>query len=144
MKNRICLLALLGVIAGTSANAAETPEAALAAHMRAINTLEADQILATQHFPFTHLWHDGRSDHVSTAAEFEVIDRSLLGPEWHHSVLDDAKEVARADSAVTYLISFSRRRADDSLINSLRAVWIATKVDGDWRVQFRHGVLPLD
>jgi len=139
-----CLLIFLGVMAAASSNAAETPEAALAAHMRAINTLEADQMLATQHFPFTHLWHDGRSDYTATAAEFEAIDRSVLGPEWHHSVLDDAKEVARADSAVTYLISFSRRRADNSLINSFRAIWIATKVDGDWRVQFRHGVLPLD
>jgi hypothetical protein len=144
MKNRICLLALLGMIATTSANPAETPEAALTAHMRAISSLEADQILASQHFPFTHLWHDGRSDHVATAAEFTVIDPSLLGPEWHHSVLDDAKEIARADSAVTYLITFSRLRADDSLINSLRAVWVVTKVDGDWRVQFRHGVLPLE
>lgn len=139
-----CVLVLLGVMTSAISNAAGTPEEALAAHMQAINTLEADQILATQHFPFTHLWHDGRSDYVPTAAEFEVIDRSVLGPEWHHSVLDDAEEVARADSAVTYRISFSRRRADDSLINRFRAIWIATKVDGDWRVQFRHGVLPLD
>lgn len=138
------LLALLGVIVATSINAAETPEAALEAHMRAINTLEAEQILATQHFPFNHLWHDGRSDYVATAAEFEVIDRSVLGPEWHHSVLNDAKEIARGDSAVTYLISFSRHRADDSVINRFRAIWIATQVDGDWRVQFRHGVLPVD
>ena len=67
------LLALLGVIVATSINAAETPEAALEAHMRAINTLEAEQILATQHFPFNHLWHDGRSDYVATAAEFENV-----------------------------------------------------------------------
>ena len=144
MKNRMWLPTLLVVISATSANAAETPEAALEAHMRAINTLEASQILASQHFPFTHLWQDGRSDHVATAAEFRPIDRTVLGTEWHHSVLDSAAEIARAHSAVTYLISFSRHRADDSVINSYRAIWIATKVDGDWRVQFRHGVLPLD
>jgi hypothetical protein len=142
MKCRTWLPAFLLAIAATSSNAADTPDAALAAHMRAINTGETDQLLATQHFPFTHLWPDGRADHVATAAEFEPIDRSVLGPEWHHTVLDDAREVARAGSAVTYLISFSRHREDDSLIDSFRAIWIVTSDDGDWRVQFRHGVLP--
>ena len=142
MNYRWWLPAFVVAVAATSSMAADTPEAALAAHMRAINSLATEQLLTTQRFPFTHLWPDGRADHVPTAAEFEPIDRTVLGPEWHHTVLDDAKEVARSESAVTYLISFSRRRADDTLINSLRAIWIVTGVDGDWRVQFRHGVLP--
>ena len=145
MKNRSGRLLALGIaIVATGSHAAETSEAALEAHMSAINTLETDRIVSTQHFPFTHLWPDGRSDHQPTAADFEPIDPAVLGSEWHHSVLDDAEEIARTETSVTYLIAFSRHREDDSRIGRYRAIWIATQVGGDWRVQFRHGALPID
>lgn len=141
----LCLLALvsLACVGGQNVHAAATPKAALEVHMEAINTLGTDAIVGTQHFPFTHLWPDGRSDQQKTAAEFEPIDPKMLGTEWHHSVLDEAKEIAATPTAVTYLIKFSRHRADNSVIASYQAIWIATKIGPDWKVQFRHGALAL-
>jgi hypothetical protein len=125
--------------------AAESPDAAIASHMDAINARNDEAIISSQRFPFGHLWPDGRWELVASAAEFKPIDwKTRLGSEWHRSVLESADQIMSNDDAATYQIVFSRRREDGSVMGRYEAVWIATKIQNDWKVQFRHGAIVLD
>jgi hypothetical protein len=112
--------------------------------MSAINELDSEAMIASQHFPFVHFWPDGRIEHVASASEFELVDKdSVLGSEWDHTVLESADEITQHEDAASFRIVFSRRRGDDSVIGRYEAIWIASKKVGDWRVQFRHGAIEL-
>jgi hypothetical protein len=123
---------------------ASTAREAVDAHMKAINALNSDAMINSQHFPFVHLWPDGRADFVENSGDFLPLNKdSDLGTEWHHTVLESAEEITQGREAVSFRIAFSRRRADDSVLGQYEAVWIATKNGKDWGIQFRHGALEL-
>ena len=117
---------------------------AVEAHMNAINQLDDEAIIASQNFPCVHIWPDGKTDYVATRDDFEPHDwDSILGSDWHHTVLDSAEEITRGSEAVSFRVTFSRRRADKSVIGSYEAIWIATNTGNGWGIQFRHGALEL-
>lgn len=123
---------------------ANTARAAVDAHMTAINELNSDAMINSQSFPFVHLWPDGRADFVETASDFLPIDKdSDLGKEWSHTVLESAKEITHGSQAISFHITFSRRRADDSVLGKYEAIWIATNNGNGWGIQFRHGAIEL-
>ena len=82
---------------------------------------------------------------MSSPAEFEPIDRKTrLGSEWNRSVLESVEQLMSNEEAATYRIIFSRRRGDGSVMGRYEAVWVATRIGGEWKVQFRHGAIALD
>ncbi len=117
---------------------ATTPRDAISQHMDAVNGGPIEVMIDEHRFPFTHLFPDGRVVHWPTAEDFQAPDFALAA-DWHHSTLESAREIMSPPHAVTFLVEFSRRRSDDSIIAHYEAVWIATCIDGDWKVQFRHG-----
>jgi hypothetical protein len=123
--------------------AAESPVDAFEDHIDALNERNDKAVIASQRFPFGHLWPDGRWAFVESPADYEPFDFATLGLEWHRSVIESAEHLVSNEDAATYRIIFSRRRVDDSVMGRYEAVWIATNVHGDWRVQFRHGALQL-
>ena len=138
------VLVLLSVSLFTaSVRAAESARAALSSHMEAINSLDTDIVIESQHFPFGHLWPRGEWKFTQSVADFQPIDRAKLGAEWHHSVIEDAEEIVVSGGAATYRIEFTRRRADNSIIGRYQAIWVVTKIADQWKVQFRHGAIPL-
>ena len=139
------VLVLLAMSSFTaSVRAAESARAALSSHMEAINSLDADALIASQHFPFGHLWPRGEWKFTPSAADVQPIDRTKLGAEWHHSVIENAEEIVVGKGAATYRIEFTRRRADNSIIGRYQAVWVVTRIADQWKVQFRHGAIPLE
>jgi hypothetical protein len=123
---------------------ASTAREAVEAHMSAINELNSGAMINSQHFPFIHLWPDGRADFAETASDFRPLNKDNdLGTEWHHTVLDSAKEITQDNEAVSFRIEFSRQRADDSVLGQYEAVWIATNNGNEWGIQFRHGAIEL-
>lgn len=140
------LLPTLGLLfCAYQVNAAETADGAISDHMDAINERSDEAIISSQRFPFGHLWPDGRWEHVESAADFHPINwKTRLGSEWHRSVLESADLVMSNEDAATYRIVFSRRREDGSVMGRYEALWVATKIENDWRVQFRHGAIQLN
>jgi len=64
---------------------AENARDALHVHMSAINDLDSEAMIASQHFPFVHFWPDGKIEYVASASEFKPVEKdSVLGSEWDH------------------------------------------------------------
>jgi hypothetical protein len=81
---------------------------------------------------------------VETQNIFVPPDKnSILGSEWHHTVLESAKEITQGSEAVSFRVTFSRRREDESVMGNYEAVWIATNTGTGWAIQFRHGAVEL-
>ena len=122
----------------------KTASEAVEVHMNAINQMDSEMMIASQNFPFVHIWPDGRTDYVETRDDFVPPDKdSVLGSEWHHTVLESAKEITQGSAAVSFRIEFSRRRVDESVMGQYEAIWIATNTGNGWGIQFRHGALEL-
>ena len=106
--------------------------------------MDSQAMIASQNFPFVHIWPDGKTDYVETQEDFIPVDKdSVLGSEWHHTFLESAKEITQGGEAVSFRITFSRRREDESIIGSYAAIWIATNTETGWAIQFRHGAVEL-
>ena len=118
--------------------------AAAHAHMDAVNTADTQQISQTQNFPFVHLWPDGRCEIAMKPEDLPEVDRKVLGNEWHHTDLDSTDVITAGPDAVAMRVTFTRRREDGSSMGSYEAVWVATRINGHWGIQFRNGTLSLD
>ena len=123
---------------------ASTAREAVDAHMAAINELDSDAMINSQNFPFVHLYPDGRTDFVGTASDFLPLNKdSDLGTEWNHTVLESAEEMTQGSQAISFRITFSRRRADESVLGQYEAIWVATNIGNGWGIQFRNGAIEL-
>ena len=119
---------------------ARSARAAVDDHMVAVNLHDAERLMETLHFPFVQLWPDGQVVFEATSEGAGSQYRgSVLGTEWHHSTVEQATELTKADEAVAFRVEFTRRREDDSVIARYEAVWVTTQRDDVWRIQFRHG-----
>ena len=123
---------------------ASTAREAVDTHMNAINELNSDAMISSQNFPFVHLYPDGRTDFVGTAGDFLPLNKdSDLGTEWDHTVLESAEKITQGSQTISFRITFSRRRADDSVLGLYEAIWVATNNGNGWGIQFRHGAIEL-
>jgi hypothetical protein len=76
--------------------------------------------------------------------EASEVDRVLLGDEWDHTELDSTDVITAGPDAVALHVTFTRRRKDGGSLGSYEAIWVATRIDGHWGIQFRNGTLSLD
>lgn len=135
-----CVLLFVSV----SSTAAESPDAAISAHMDAINSHDDARIIESQRFPFGHLWPNGTWEITDSPGEFQPINWSArLGSDWNRSVLEVVEQIIADQLSATYRIEFTRRRSDDSVLGRYEAIWIATRSDDQWKVQFRHGAIKI-
>jgi hypothetical protein len=122
-------------------------------HMDAVNTREQAQVLASQHFPFVHLWPDGLVSSGSNAEEFTTAmaeTASSKGQQvgatptgWSHSTITGVEEIIAGDEVVSYRVEFSRHSADGTTLGHCAAIWIATKQHDVWGIQFRNGAFDV-
>ena len=122
---------------------AEAAIAAARAFFDAFNAQDHERLAGTLNYP--HIRHARSFRRTESAAEFRAMsergEQALADEGWHHSVLDrtDAVQV-RADK-VHLLMTVSRCHADGEVYNTFETLWIATRLDGHWGIQFRSSFL---
>lgn len=110
----------------------------------AFNARDTEAQLAEMHFPHLRLAENG-FQWWETAAEFSVVQeevtRRLEEEEWHHTATLSIDPVQTGEDKVHLAIRQSRRHKDGTEYNGFDTLWIFTRLNGRWGVQFRSSFL---
>lgn len=110
--------------------------AVLDRHMAALNARDPEALAATLHFPHYRL--SGGRMRVWQGPETyfaDFLDRA--GDGWHHSAWDRRNPVAATSDKVHLDVSFTRFRADNSVLGQFGSLWVVTLLNGRWGAQLR-------
>jgi hypothetical protein len=123
-----------------------TSKEAVEMHFRAISERQVGVYRQTMNFPFTYQNDNGVALTIEKAADVDVSARLpweiilSTDPNWHHSELELLEEVACSESSAVFKVGFCRVDASGHAYGSYLAIWIATRQNGRWGVQFRHNL----
>ena len=115
-------------------------------HHNAINSRDEQGYLDSVKFPFTYQNYNGVSitieDQKDYSAKYkmrkEIIEHKE--PNWTHSELDEAVEVARSNASVVYKYLARRINKSGDIDLVIQAIWIAVYTRREWGIQFRHNL----
>ncbi len=112
----------------------------------AFNARDLDGMVAEMHFPHRRLSGENEFQVWRTADEFratrgETWTAHLRAQTWDHTATTSIDSVQSGPNKVHLAINQSRRRADGSEYNAFPTLWIFTKINGRWGVQFRSSFL---
>ncbi len=120
----------------------EDARAALAEYFRAWNAEDNDAIAAACNYPRLSLGRNGqvtvREGPADVVTDFERL-RQTEG--WDHSTIDRAEPLQVAPDKVHFEVVFSRYRVDGTVYRTVPSLFIMTKQDGEWGLQFQS-ILP--
>ncbi len=123
----------------------EAGKAVARAYMDAFNRGDISAQADTFNFPHIRL-AEGKFVVMETGDDYRKTGASiqaLLEEEgWHHTVLESLEVIQEGPDKVHLVIENTRRRADDTIYNRFKTLWIATLQDGHWGIQFRSSYLP--
>ena len=104
-----------------------------------------DKIICVKylHFPHIRLWDNKFS--VFTEEEFikgfDLQTEKLMNEGWDHTVTLDIKPIQSNKNKVHLLLTQSRRDKNDKEYHRFETLWIITKIEGKWGIQFRSSFL---
>lgn len=111
----------------------------------------ADAKASAEHLNYPHLFMVGGRvapakdrDSRSALPDFE---RMRENEGWHFSSFDALEPVVVTENSVHWNVIFSRWHADGTRFWTVPALWITTKVDGEWGIQLRSlmpATYPID
>ncbi len=112
----------------------------------AFNARDMDGMVAEMHFPHRRLSGENEFQVWETADDFratrgENMTASLGAQGWDHTATTSIEAVQSSADKVHLAIQQSRRRADGTEYNAFPTLWIFTRIDGRWGVQFRSSFL---
>lgn len=112
----------------------------------AFNARDTDAMVAEMHFPHRRLNGEMQFEVWETADDFratrgENMTASLSAQGWDHTATTSIEAVQSGPNKVHLAINQSRRRADGTEYNAFPTLWIFTRMDGRWGVQFRSSFL---
>ena len=111
---------------------------------QAFNNRDADAMVAEMHFPHMRLAGTEFQTWV-TSEDFRAPQDSMtkmLREEGWHTTISKTVEVVQAGPEKVHLaLRQSRQRADGTEYNGFDTLWIFTKKEGRWGVQFRSSFL---
>lgn len=118
--------------------------AAVEAFMEAWNTGDIQALRKTLNYPHVSLF-PGHIEVRSTPDDFESpFERLKASQGWHRSTLDRADVIWSHDDKVYVDAHWSRYHDDGSHYLSGNIVYIVTKIDEHWGIQFRARREPRD
>ena len=121
-------------------------DAAMAVLDRFIAAFSASEVEGIrQAFNFPHArFHSGKVTIFPTPADYnmDIFRQSADAREWAESVWDERRVIHAGRDKVHFDTQFSRLRADGSVINTYRSIYIVTKIDGHWGIQGRSSFAP--
>ena len=112
----------------------------------AFNARDMDGMIAEMHFPHRRLSGENEfqvwmADDDFRATRGENMTASLNAQGWDHTATTSIEAVQSSANKVHLAIIQSRRRADGTEYNAFPTLWIFTRIDGRWGVQFRSSFL---
>lgn len=128
---------------------AEAAEEAIAAFHRwnvdGFNQRDTEMQIANMHFPHVRLGPGNEFQEWATADDFRAQQEgltSMLQTEgWDHTTSLSVEAVQAGEDKVHLAIRQSRQHSDGSEYNAFDTLWVFTKIDGRWGVQFRSSFL---
>ncbi len=110
----------------------------------AFNARDADAMIAEMHFP--HMRLSGSEFQTwPTSEEFRApqdeMTKELLAEGWHTTITKSIDAVQAGPEKVHLVIRQSRQHEDGTEYNGFDTLWIFTKIEGRWGVQFRSSFL---
>ena len=110
------------------------------AYRDAFNRGDLSAIANACNFPHIRL-AQGKFTIIETREDFlqrgEGQKAALAAEGWHHSVMESLEVVHEGPDKVHLAIDVTRRRADGSVYNRFKTLWIVTLQEGHWGIQFR-------
>jgi hypothetical protein len=112
--------------------------------MDAFNSGDISAIADTFNFPHIRL-AEGTFTIIETREDFlqrgEGLKAALEAEGWHHTVMESLEVIHEGPDKVHLIIENTRHREDGSVYNRFKTLWIATRQDGHWGIQFRSSYL---
>ena len=105
-------------------------------HMQALNARDQAGLAATLHFPHYRL-SGGRMRVWDTPDTYFADFLARAGDGWHHSAWDLRTPIAVSAEKVHLDVTFTRYRADGSVLGQFRSLWVVALIDGRWAGQLR-------
>ena len=134
------LAALVAAGSGAAPAHPEAVSAALACLDRftaAFNACDVAAMDAELHFPHTMLagaeplvWHEPGQHPPDLFASLKAVG-------WACTRYEAREPVLAADDKVHVLVSYTRRRADGSVLSEHRNLWVVTRLRGRWGIAWR-------
>ena len=118
--------------------------AAARAFIDAFNAQDHEALADTLNYPHVRL-ATGRFVTIQSRDEF--VQRSKNGTRqleaegWDHTVMRSIEVVHAGEDKVHLAITIDRRHPDDGVYNTFETLWIATRQDAHWGIQFRSSYL---
>lgn len=110
----------------------------------AFNERDSDAMVAEMHFPHMRLsgstFQSWPSVHDFADVQGDMTEQ-LRAEGWHKTVTKSIDPVQAGPEKVHLVIRQSRQFADGTEYNGFDTLWIFTKFDGRWGVQFRSSFL---
>jgi hypothetical protein len=111
------------------------------------NTGDVEKQIEEMHFPNVRLNGENRFDTLQTADDFWAQQPSITArleeEKWHHTSTLSIHSTQAGPEKVHLLIRQSRQHADDTEYHGFNTLWIFTKIDDRWGVQFRSSFLSV-
>ncbi len=120
-------------------------KASLERWLAAANARNTEGMVANMHFPHRRLSGENDFQVWETADDFradnEIRTAARNSQGWGHSVANSVEVVQAGAGKVHLAINYSRCRADGTEYYSFPSLWIFTRMDERWGVQFRSSFL---
>ena len=112
-------------------------------YIKAFNERNSDKMADLFNFPHVRFANDSVS--VISRSEYlnnqDKVTKLLKDEKWHHTEILNIKNIQSNDTKVHFIIHFLRLDKDNNVIHDFKTLWIVTKVDNHWGVQFRSSFL---
>jgi hypothetical protein len=110
---------------------------AVVGYMKAFNAGDAKATSTFLNYPHLFLMRGGVSEAKSADRAMPYFDRMRESEGWHFSTFDSLEPSIVTPNKVHWEIVFTRCHADGTQYWTVPAVWVTTKVDGHWGIQYR-------
>ena len=74
-------------------------------------------------------------------ANQEKVTKLLKKENWHHTEIKEIKIIQSSEAKVHFVIHFVRLDKDSKVTHDFKTLWIVTKINNHWGVQFRSSFL---
>jgi hypothetical protein len=110
--------------------------AVLDRHMAALNARDPQALAATLHFPHYRL-SGGRMTTWQGPESYFADFLARAGDGWHRSAWTRRTPVAATAEKVHLDVTFTRYRADDTILGQFGSLWVVALLGGRWAAQLR-------
>ena len=112
-------------------------------YIKAFNERNSDKMADLFNFPHERFANDSVS--VISRSEYlnnqDKVTRLLQEENWHHTEIIDIQNIQSNETKGHFIIHFLRLDKDNNVIHDFKTLWIVTKVNKHWGVQFRSSFL---